>query len=161
MPSGSDDPDVLRFLALAAGSDVELDVLALFERLVAGALDVGEVDENVSALFPGDESVALLGVEELHGASCQCISLSVPEAIRSTVSVPRAYRGWESPASIVPAAPVDALELTRHGGVAEWLRQGPAKPCTRVRFPAPPPDEPSRGVRSSRPREVDSPGRRS
>ena len=26
------------------------------------------------------------------------------------------------------------------GGVAEWLRQGPAKPCTRVRFPSPPRD---------------------
>jgi hypothetical protein len=26
------------------------------------------------------------------------------------------------------------------GGVAEWLRQGPAKPCTRVRFPSPPPE---------------------
>jgi hypothetical protein len=25
------------------------------------------------------------------------------------------------------------------GGMAEWLRQGPAKPCTRVRFPLPPP----------------------
>src|SRR5207302_2569474 len=25
-----------------------------------------------------------------------------------------------------------------YGGVAEWLRQGPAKPCTRVRFPPPP-----------------------
>ena len=24
------------------------------------------------------------------------------------------------------------------GGVAEWFRQGPAKPCTRVRFPPPP-----------------------
>ena len=24
------------------------------------------------------------------------------------------------------------------GGMAEWLRQGPAKPCTRVRFPLPP-----------------------
>src|ERR1700753_1356162 len=27
---------------------------------------------------------------------------------------------------------------TSNGGVAEWLRQGPAKPCTRVRFPSPP-----------------------
>ena len=27
----------------------------------------------------------------------------------------------------------------RHGDVAEWFRQGPAKPCTRVRFPASPP----------------------
>jgi hypothetical protein len=26
----------------------------------------------------------------------------------------------------------------RCGGMAEWLRQGPAKPCTRVRFPLPP-----------------------
>ncbi len=26
----------------------------------------------------------------------------------------------------------------KFGGVAEWLRQGPAKPCTRVRFPPPP-----------------------
>src|ERR1700744_4950558 len=25
-----------------------------------------------------------------------------------------------------------------YGGVAEWFRQGPAKPCTRVRFPSPP-----------------------
>src|SRR5450755_506446 len=25
------------------------------------------------------------------------------------------------------------------GGVAAWFRQGPAKPCTRVRFPSPPP----------------------
>src|SRR5579863_4820538 len=31
------------------------------------------------------------------------------------------------------------------GGVAEWLRQGPAKPCTRVRFPSPPPHSLVRG----------------
>ena len=31
------------------------------------------------------------------------------------------------------------LRSCTHGGVAEWLRQGPAKPCTRVRFPPPPP----------------------
>jgi hypothetical protein len=30
------------------------------------------------------------------------------------------------------------LFLGPHGGMAEWLRQGPAKPCTRVRFPLPP-----------------------
>src|SRR5258707_7490846 len=29
-------------------------------------------------------------------------------------------------------------EARSYGGVAEWLRQGPAKPCTRVRFPSPP-----------------------
>jgi Bacterial regulatory proteins, gntR family len=32
-----------------------------------------------------------------------------------------------------------AEEARSCGGVAEWLRQGPAKPCTRVRFPSPPP----------------------
>ena len=31
-----------------------------------------------------------------------------------------------------------AGEARSCGGVAEWLRQGPAKPCTRVRFPSPP-----------------------
>ena len=30
------------------------------------------------------------------------------------------------------------VESRSCGGVAEWLRQGPAKPCTRVRFPSPP-----------------------
>ena len=32
-----------------------------------------------------------------------------------------------------------ALWLAGPGGVAEWLRQGPAKPCTPVRFRPPPP----------------------
>jgi hypothetical protein len=40
-----------------------------------------------------------------------------------TVAVLRAPQGWQGPNA---------------GGVAEWLRQGPAKPCTRVRFPPPP-----------------------
>ncbi len=35
-----------------------------------------------------------------------------------------------------------AGEARSCGGVAEWLRQGPAKPCTRVRFPSPPPFRP-------------------
>ena len=29
--------------------------------------------------------------------------------------------------------------LIECGGVAEWFRQGPAKPCTGVRIPSPPP----------------------
>jgi hypothetical protein len=35
--------------------------------------------------------------------------------------------------------PRQAAPRCRPGDVAEWLRQGPAKPCTRVRFPASPP----------------------
>ena len=31
-----------------------------------------------------------------------------------------------------------SIKVGNDGGVAEWLRQGPAKPCTRVRFPHPP-----------------------
>ena len=52
----SDHADVLRFLALLAGSHVELDALALVEALVAVALDVGEVNEDVIALLARDES---------------------------------------------------------------------------------------------------------
>jgi hypothetical protein len=40
-------------------------------------------------------------------------------------------------ASTAPGNPVWFLGSGR-GGVAEWPRQGPAKPCTRVRFPPPP-----------------------
>jgi len=49
--SRSDDSDVLGFLALPPGGDVEFDSLALVERLVAVRLDVGEVDEHVVALL--------------------------------------------------------------------------------------------------------------
>ena len=59
-PSASDDADVLGFLALSTGADVELDRLALFERAVAVALDRREVDEDVVGAFTGDEPVALL-----------------------------------------------------------------------------------------------------
>lgn len=45
----SDDANVLCFLALAAGSDVEFDSLTFVEGLVALALDVGEVDEHIVA----------------------------------------------------------------------------------------------------------------
>src|SRR5262249_11823447 len=31
-----------------------------------------------------------------------------------------------------------ASNVARSGGVAEWFRQGPAKPCTPVRFRSPP-----------------------
>ena len=34
--------------------------------------------------------------------------------------------------------PIGSRQVPRPGGVAEWHRQGPAKPCTRVRFPPPP-----------------------
>jgi hypothetical protein len=46
-----DDSNVLRFLALSSGGDVELDALSLVEALVALPDDVGEVDEHIVALL--------------------------------------------------------------------------------------------------------------
>src|SRR6478752_2099283 len=68
----SDDPDVLRLFALAARCHVELDLLALFEGLVAGPGDVRVVDEHVLAVVPGDEPVALVVDEELDGTGSHC-----------------------------------------------------------------------------------------
>jgi hypothetical protein len=68
MDSGSDGADVLGFLTLPARADIELDALAVLERLVPVALDLRVVDEDVLALVTGDEPVTLLGVEELHSA---------------------------------------------------------------------------------------------
>ena len=47
---------------------------------------------------------------------------------------PRSARFFGCPRPWVPFH----RENVGAGGVAEWLRQGPAKPCTRVRFPPPP-----------------------
>src|SRR5829696_3154107 len=63
--------DVLRLRALLALGHVELDLLALIERAVAGRRDRGVVHEDVGTpTFDGDEAVALFGVEPLHGALC-------------------------------------------------------------------------------------------
>src|ERR687898_798547 len=70
-----DDAHLLRFVALLAGCDRELDVVAFVERLVALTGDGGEVDEHVGATFSSDEAVSLFGVEKLHSASGHCDSL--------------------------------------------------------------------------------------
>ena len=50
-PPTSDGTDVLSLFALAAGTYVELDSLALFQCLVAGALNRREVHEDIVTLF--------------------------------------------------------------------------------------------------------------
>jgi hypothetical protein len=72
----SDDADVLGFLALSARGNVELDGLALVERAVAAALDVGVVHEDIIAIGAGDEAETLLGVEELDG-TCSHLNSSL------------------------------------------------------------------------------------
>src|SRR5262245_7187954 len=63
--------DVRRLQALLALHDLELDLLTLGQRLVPVGLNRAEVDEDVLALTPLDESVALLVRKPLHGALCQ------------------------------------------------------------------------------------------
>jgi len=67
----SESANVVGFVALAAGADVELDLLTFVEGLEALAGDVREVDEHVVAVLAGDEAEALLSVEELHSACSQ------------------------------------------------------------------------------------------
>ena len=50
-PLSSDRTHVLGLFALAAGTYVELDSLALFQCLVAGALNRREVHEHIVTLF--------------------------------------------------------------------------------------------------------------
>jgi hypothetical protein len=48
------------------------------------------VDENVIAVFSGDEAEALHGVEEFHGSFCQCSSfVASPEPRASSPTKPR------------------------------------------------------------------------
>ena len=72
------DANVLRFVALLASSDIELDAVTLIQRLVAVTNDVGEVDEHVVSLGTGNEAVTLFRVEELHRTFCHCYSSHVP-----------------------------------------------------------------------------------
>src|SRR6202047_4436814 len=56
------------FAAAPVGLDIERQLLALDQRAHAGALDGGNVDEDVgAAVVLDDEAVALLGVEKLDG----------------------------------------------------------------------------------------------
>ena len=72
-----ENANVLRFLPLPPGRNIELDMLTLVEGLVAAALNVRVVDEDILALLSRNESEALLGVEELHGTRCQCTLFSI------------------------------------------------------------------------------------
>src|SRR5262249_60431220 len=77
MSRRSDNPDVLRFLALPTGCNVELDPLALVEGAIPVTLDRGIVHEDVVPPLDGDEAVALLSVEPLD-RSGRCHVLLAP-----------------------------------------------------------------------------------
>ena len=71
----SDYADVLGFLALFAGCRVEFDALTLFEALVALALNVGEMYEDIITLLTRDKTKSLVSVEKLHSALCHKYSI--------------------------------------------------------------------------------------
>src|SRR6266550_4049651 len=73
-----DDAYAVRLRALRTLHHVELHALVLVERLVALGLDRRVVDEDVLTTVHGDEAVALLVVEPLHGALCHVHSLLGP-----------------------------------------------------------------------------------
>src|SRR5690606_29285601 len=66
--------------ALRALRHVELDALVLLQRAEALRLDRGVVREHVGrAVLGGDEAVALLAVEPLHGSGSHCYSFKSVE----------------------------------------------------------------------------------
>jgi hypothetical protein len=106
LPCASDHPNVLCFRTLLALSNLELDALTFIQALITVALDCGEVDEHVVALFAGDETVTLFGVEELHCALCHKYSFlsAADQLVRSARKVNPTRRcrdrprGWRSTA---------------------------------------------------------------
>src|SRR5436305_14988004 len=65
--SDGDDLDAVGLGTLGALDDLELHPLVLVEGPVAVGLDRRVVDEDVLTVVHGDEAVALLVVEPLHG----------------------------------------------------------------------------------------------
>jgi len=86
-----DGANVLRFLALLTGRDVELDALSLIEGSISVTLDGREVDEDVVPSLDGDEAVALFSVEPLDRTGrCHFVAslLAVPAPMSASMS------GW-------------------------------------------------------------------
>src|ERR1700691_2585900 len=102
---------------------------------------IGYSSVRASRFRPGGDTVA--SMSDLHADVAQLVEHHLAKVrvagsnpvVRSEVpdTVPRADgpHGSSVPAAGSPAG-------LSFGGMAEWLRQGPAKPCTRVRFPLPP-----------------------
>jgi hypothetical protein len=66
--------DLVSLGSLCSLDDVELDLIALFEALVALSLDGTVVNEYVCPAVTAEEAVALCVVKPLYGALvlCQC-----------------------------------------------------------------------------------------
>src|SRR5207253_3511412 len=111
--TGDDEVDGLRTLALLVGLDVEGDALPLGQRLEPGALDGGDVHEDVAAAVVRlDEAVAALGVEELdrtcHGHRETPFPVVAPPPTPTARRLGRTFTNGESSgltASVTPPGP--------------------------------------------------------
>jgi hypothetical protein len=91
-----------RLRALLTLGHLELDLLALGERLEAISRDAGEVDEDVLSSFARDEAVALLVAEPLNGPAQNVSLLPVPReavSLRWVRPGKRRGRGSRGPTS--------------------------------------------------------------
>src|SRR5712692_4834656 len=89
----SDRADVLRLRSFLPLGRVELDLLVLIQRPVAGTRDRGKVDEHVRRpVIGGDETKALIGVEPLHGACCHQSKSLIHVTGAASPRRPQAYR---------------------------------------------------------------------
>src|ERR1700730_8733215 len=111
--TGDDQVDGLRTLALLIGLDVDRDALPLGQRLEPGALDGGDVHEDVAAAVVRlDEAVAALGVEELdrtcHGHRETPFPVVAPPPTPTARRLGRTFTNGESSgltASVTPPGP--------------------------------------------------------
>src|SRR3954469_18238259 len=98
--SGVDDLDAVGLGTLRTLDDLELHPLVLVEGPIALGLDRRVVDEHVLAVVHGDEAVALLVVEPLHGALCHVHSLLCSQWGLFRCLTPRGARGLRSSAPL-------------------------------------------------------------
>ena len=64
--------DLIGLGTLASLNDVEFNLVALFEALIALALDGAVVNEDVSPALAAEEAVTLCVIEPLDGALVMC-----------------------------------------------------------------------------------------
>jgi hypothetical protein len=95
--------DLISLRAFGSLNDVELDLVAFFEALIALALDGAVVHEDVGATLAAEESVSLCVVEPLYGAFILC-QWSDSLAFVSEPAVPRS----ESPSTVTGLTECDA-----------------------------------------------------
>ena len=95
--------DLISLRAFGSLNDIELDLVAFLEALIAFALDGAVVHEDVGATLAAEESVSLCVVEPLYGAFILC-QWSDSLAFVSELAIPRS----ESPSTVTQLIKCDA-----------------------------------------------------